>query len=454
MIEELIDRYAEQAPAALMFRTMFARVFSDEKLDQVFWDHRERQVEGDLLFSALIRLLVPVVSGSKPSVHASYQASDLDVSRQAIYGKLQGVESNVSAGLVRAPVEELHRIQEKAGICREDVVPGYHTYVIDGKKFDGTEHRLKETRRLSSAPLPGMVVTLFDTRSAMFVDVECEADAYRCERKIVEPMLDRLEAGAVYLADRNFCDGPLISGFIKAGAFYVVRHHGRSPSWREIPGKERKAKGTDSRKGKVYEQEIEVRLADGSWKSVRRITVKLKTATRNKDKELHILSNLPKSVSAATISDAYADRWTIETSLGYLAQALNAEINTLCYPAAAQLCFCLALTLFNMMSTLKAVLLEHSPEEKKPADLSYYYLAHEIAESHVGMKIAIDDEHWRLYSEMTITQFVAFLKQVARVAKLRRYKKHTRGPKKPPPKRKSGRGRPHVSTQRILDARL
>jgi hypothetical protein len=57
------------------------------------------------------------------------------------------------------------------------------------------------------------------------------------------------------------------------------------------------------------------------------------------------------------ISETYIERWTIETCLGHLAQALNAEINTLAYPGAALLCFCLALVLFNIISALKTLLM-------------------------------------------------------------------------------------------------
>jgi len=144
MVDELIERFAAQAPAALLFRSLFARIYSDEKLDAIFAEHRECQVEGTLLFSSLIRLLVPVVSCQKASVNASYKASGLDVSRQAVYDKLKGVEASVSAELLRTPVAELRRIQDKAKTTRDDLLPGYHTYVIDGKKFNGTELVLRK----------------------------------------------------------------------------------------------------------------------------------------------------------------------------------------------------------------------------------------------------------------------------------------------------------------------
>ena len=454
MVVDVIKQFSKEAPAAVLFRSCFARVFSDERMDQVFRDQKQRQVESDVLFSSLVHLLTPVVSGGKPSVHASYQEREeqLGVSKQAIYDKLKGVEPQVSAALVGVPAAELGRILTKAKATKNDPVPGYHTFVIDGKRLNGTEHRLEETRFMKSAPLPGTVLAMLDTRTEMFVDVACHKDAYVCERKVVLAILDRLERGALYLADRNFCDGPLIDRFLQAETFFVLRHHGRSPRWRKIPGRRRTKVGSDGRGGTVYEQPIEVSLPDGSWHRLRRITVKLTNPTRDGATELHLLTNLPKKVSAIVVANAYRERWTIETCLGHVASALNAEINTLAYPGAALLCFCLALVLFNILSALKSLLEQFYRGSDKP-QLSYYYLALEVAEARLGMKITIDDEHWQQYANMSLAEFVAWAKSICRNANVRRYRKHTRGAKHPPPRRTSGKGRSHVSSQRIIDAR-
>ena len=266
------------------------------------------------------------------------------------------------------------------------------------------------------------------------------------------PLLHRLERGALYLVDRNFCDGPLIQRFMQGEAFFIMRHHGRSPRWRKAPASRLRKVGQDSRGGMVYEEQIEVFLPDGSWHRLRRITVKLAGRTRDGDTELHLLTNLPESVLGPAIGDAYAERWTIETCLGHLSQALNAEINTLAYPGAALLCFCLALVLFNIISALKALLLQFSTTPAKP-ELSYYYLALEIAEARLGMEITIASSYWQGCAESSLAEFVAWVKSIARTANLRRYRRHARGPKRPPPKRASGRRRPHVSSHRILEAR-
>jgi hypothetical protein len=454
MFVDVIERFSKQAPAAMLFRGLFARVFSKERMDQIFRDHKERQLESPVLFSSLIQLLTPVVCGGKPSVHASYQEREeqLGVSKQAVYDKLQGIEPAVSSALIEMPAAELARVLVKAKATKPDPVPGYHTFVIDGKRLDGTEHRLEETRWMNSSPLPGTVLAMLDTRLEMFVAVVCDPDAYACERKVVLPLLDQLEEGALYLADRNFCDGPLIDRFLRADAFFILRHHKRSPRWRKVPGSRRRKVGKDGRGGTVYEQEIEVWLPDNSWYRLRRITIKLVDPTRDGDTELHLLTNLPASVSAIVVADAYGERWTIETCLEYLAQALNAEIHTLAYPGAALLCFCLALVLFNMISALKSLLLKFSTATVKP-ELSYYYLALEIAEARLGMEITIDAEYWEQIADMSLSEFVAWAKSIAASANLRCYRKHPRGPKLPPPKRTSGKRRAHVSTHRILEAR-
>ena len=215
----------------------------------------------------------------------------------------------------------------------------------------------------------------------------------------------------------------MISAFVESQVYFLVRHHGRSPSWREITDCAAQSKGQDSAGNQIEEQEIEVSLPNGSWMRVRRVTVGLPTKTRNGATSIHLLTNLPKRVSAKRVSAAYAERWTIETCLGHLARALNAEINTLCYPSAAELCFCLALTLYNLLSTTKSILQKHckQPEgQREVTQLSYYYLASEIAQTEAGLRIAIDDAHWCIYEAMPLTKFISHIKSIAHRAELKR----------------------------------
>ena len=73
----------------------------------------------------------------------------------------------------------------------------------------------------------------------------------------------------------------------------------------------------------------------------RRITVKLKTPTRDGDAEIHLLTNLfrPWRVSALKVAALYRKRWTLEQAFYELTIYLRCELNTLGYPKAAAVRF-------------------------------------------------------------------------------------------------------------------
>jgi hypothetical protein len=132
---------------------------------------------------------------------------------------------------------------------------------------------------------------------------------------------------------------------------------------------------------------------------------------------------------------------------------LDCEIDTLCYPRAALFVFCVALAAYNVQSTLKGVMRAVHGPEKIEADFSRYFMAEEIEGVHRGMMIALPAEEWLIFKDMADGEFAQFLRRVAEQVDLSRYPKSHRGPKKPKPKRRYSKDRPHVSTARILEAR-
>jgi hypothetical protein len=83
--------------------------------------------------------------------------------------------------------------------------------------------------------------------------------------------------------------------------------------------------------------------------------------------------------------------------------------------------------------------------------VSYYYLADEVAHCFRGLEMALPDEYWVRFQIMTPRQLAKELTRIAKNINLELYRKHRRGPKKPKVKmNKKQRG--HVSTARILKA--
>ncbi len=124
------------------------------------------------------------------------------------------------------------------------------------------------------------------------------------------------------------------------------------------------------------------------------------------------------------------------------------------HPAAAVLAFCVALAAYNQLTVVKAALRAVHGEETVDAHVSSYYLAGEIAGTWQGLAIAVEDPIWsHRFADATASQMARFLLRAAKLVDLSTFQKHPRGPKKPPPKKTSGKKRKHVSIARILAKR-
>ena len=105
---------------------------------------------------------------------------------------------------------------------------------------------------------------------------------------------------------------------------------------------------------------------------------------------------------------------------------------------------------YNVLRVTRAALGAAHGTEKIAREVSSYYLAQELAKVFTGMAIALPAEEWTAYGQMSPPEFAEQLRQWARQARLWRYQKHPRGPKKPRPRRVSGAKISHVATARLL----
>ena len=198
---------------------------------------------------------------------------------------------------------------------------------------------------------------------------------------------------------------------------------------------------------------VQITTQGGIVLPLRRIRVQLKSATRDGDRNIYILTNLPKRVNARKIAELYRERWTIETAFQDLTVHLRCEINTLGYPPAALLGFCVALIAYITFAILKAALQHVHGAEKIQEEFSGYYLADELGAVYRGMLIAVPAQEWIIFRDMPSAHFVDLLIDLAREVNMRRFKKHPRKAKKKQPPRKKKSDQPHVSTARILAKR-
>jgi len=452
MLSPVFDSFAEKSPISVMARGMIERVLNPDQLNKWFDSTANEQYTKDLLFSTLFDLMSQVVLGSHKSVHSAYQASkeDISVSIASIYNKLNGIETNTSAQLVRYAVEQVEPLTKKLGGIVRSPLPGKRIKLLDGNCIEKSQHRLEELRSVAAGPLPGKSLVVYDPVLRLPIDVfPCE-DGHAQERSLLKAVLLIVDPADVWVADRNFCVIEFTCGIDSKDAYFAIREHKNYP-WEPL-GKEKYIGKIET--GKVYEQPILVSDHSGQEHTFRRIRVNLKKATRDGDTDIFIIANLSKrAASAKTIAKLYRDRWTIETAFQHLTEHLNSEINTLGYPRAALFGFCVALVAYIIMSVIKSALASIHGADVIDKQVSGYYVADEISATYRGMMIAIDYDHWIVFQQMTPTQLVKILKALATNVRLSAFQKHPRGPKKPQPKRKSCKNTPHVSTAKIIARR-
>ena len=453
LLSNAFDRFLAQRPMAVMARGVLEHLLDPAHVDAVFEAAAERGYQKELLFSTLADLFADVVLRVEPSVHAAYQRrqAEVGVSAAALYQKLNGVEPAVSAALVADSARRARAVIGELRAAHDPWLPGYRCRVVDGNHLGATEHRLAELRTTWAAPLPGRALVVLDPQWMLATDVFLTPDGHASERGLLDRVAAVAEPRDVWIADRNFCTLGFLFGIARRLGFFVIRQHGSLEG--ERIG-ERKRRGR-IHTGVVFEQKI--RLTDpatGRSRVWRRVTVELKAPTRDGDTELHLLTSLPAAVaSARAVCDLYRRRWTLEGVFQEITTVLACEHPTLGYPRAALFGFCLALLAYNAVSVLKAALRSAHGATVVTETVSGYYIALEVRQASDGLSVAVEAAAWTVFATAPVKEMAAWLRAAAAGIDLRRYRKHPRRPKKPPPEKAAYQNGGHVSTERLLRQR-
>jgi hypothetical protein len=449
MLGKVFERFVEKSPISVMVRGTLERVLGADQLNAWFERTAQKQYTRTLLFSTIYEVLSQVVFRIKPSVRAAYRDREDDVGASliSVYNKLNGLETHTSAELVRYSASVLTPLIEQLDGTRVSWLPGYRVKIIDGNCIEASDRRLKALREVPGGALPGKSLVVYEPAQGLVTDVfPCE-DGHAQERSLFGAVLETVQTDDRWIQDRHFCPCAFLCEIDHRGAAFITRQHAGLPF--AIVNALRSVGRIET--GRVAEQRVQVWDAQGGAHLFRRIQVKLDQATRDGDRVLYILTNLPlRKASAKRVARLYRKRWTLETAFQHLEAYFHSEINTLGYPKAALFGFCLALVAYNMIAVVMAALRSVHGAETIDQELSLYYVANDIAQTYHGMMIAIPEDEWRVFSRMRPAEMVATLRELAQKVRLKAYRKSSRGPKKPRPKREDTTKGSHVSTAKLL----
>jgi Transposase DDE domain len=448
LLDAVLDRFIAHSPMAVAVRGAFEYALDPNHLDALFEQLVGRRNDRELLFSTCVDLMATVVCRVKPSIHAAYQAHDhLPVNVTALYARLARVPMAAGRDLVRHTADRLGPILRAMAGAVQNPRPGYRAKILDGNPLGKTQRRLKPLRDVVAGPLPGQTLVVLDPTLGLAIDVICCEDGHAQERSLLDSILETVADRDVWVADRNFCTTGFLFGVAKRSGSFVIRQHAATLSW-ERESEWVSAGRTDT--GALTEQTIWLTGPGGADVAVRRVRLTLDNPTRDGDGVIEVLTNLPAEVATASaVAELYRGRWSVEGLFLRLTTVLKCEVNTLGYPPAAWFGFCVALASGNVYAAVKGALrAAHGPAV---ADgVSDYHLALEVSGACPGLWIAIPVETWAEISGWSVGRTAEWLVGLARGANLGRYRKATRGPKKPKPPRTRFPEAKHISTSRLL----
>jgi IS4 transposase len=452
LFDQVLQRFVQEGPLSVMVQGTLENIFHPDPINELFARTAQRQYTRQLLFSTVVDTMSLVACGIYKTPHAVYQDHQdwFPVSVTSLYNKLQGIEPLVSAELVRYTANRLGDVIRALGGALPSLLPGYAVKILDGNALAATDHRLKESRTTSAAPLPGKSLVVLDPSLMLACDVfPCE-DGHAQERSLLPQVLLTVQAGELWIEDRNFCTLGWLFGLEQKKAFFLVREHKNLP-WAAV-SKLRYVGRTET--GAVSEQTVRLEDEAGNLLFARRVLIQLDTATRDGEMEVTLLCNLwDDKVDALQLAELYRKRWTIETLFLVLTEALTCENPGMNYPGAALFGFCMALVAYNILAVVKAALRVVHGSGVIEQVLSLHYVVSSVSRDYNGMMIAIAEEQWCAFGTLTPEELARVLRQLAEHVKLARYTKHPRGPKKPPAKRHYDPKHPHVSTAKVLQQR-
>src|SRR3954469_1139100 len=286
LLGDVFERLAQEAPVSVMVRATLENALHPQALDQLFEATAQRQYTRTLLFSSVVDLMSLVVCRIRPSIDAAYQklAPVLGVTRKAVYDKLDRLEPEVAAALVRHTAGVLEPVITAMGGDLPPWLPGYRIQIVDGNHLASTEHRLKELRTTGSGALPGHALVVLDPQVMLVTEVVPCEDGHAQERSLLDHLLAPVRPRDLWIEDRNFCTTGFVFGVVRRRAFVVIRQHAGNLPWQFV-GKRRSCGRIET--GKVFEQTIRVEHEDGEILFLRRITVALDRPTRDGETELH-----------------------------------------------------------------------------------------------------------------------------------------------------------------------
>jgi hypothetical protein len=167
--------------------------------------------------------------------------------------------------------------------------------IIDGHGLEARDQRLKALREVQGGAWPGKSLVVYAPAPGVVCAVLPCADGHAQERSLFGALRETSQPRDRWMADRNFCTWALLGDIAQRGACFIIRPPEGLPL---EPVNVLRSVGRIET-GQMAEQRVQGRDAQGDLHLLRRIRVQLAQATRDGDRVLYILTQVPLRQASA-----------------------------------------------------------------------------------------------------------------------------------------------------------
>jgi hypothetical protein len=359
---------------------------ADNLLDDVFRQHHGRSYEDVLRFPQFVHLLADGLFEQQRSGHQTFQRAldegRVDISLQAIYGKLRRVPISLSLGLFDTASAQMRSVA--SSVIAQPLPASLQSFwalAFDGKKLKHVLHRLKPLRGLKGNVFGGKLLVVQDMATQQAVAIEAAADGETADNPLVPGAVRRVRALAttkprLWVADRAFCEYASLPLLAEQGDHFVVRFSAGCKFHAEADMPTRSGVDQD---GRSYTEEWGWLGKDQAVRC-RKITV-----TRPGQQPFALVTNLENAdqYPADDLLALYRRRWGIETMFQQVVQtfALRHLIGGTPQGTIFQAVLCFLV--YNSMLTIRDYIAVASHRE--PSKISTKTLFDDVADELTGL---------------------------------------------------------------------
>jgi len=372
---------------------------AEDLLDDVFARHRGRSYEDALRFPPFVRLLADGLLGQQRSGHQTFQRAiddgSVDVTLQAIYGKLRRVPIGLSQGLFDAAAARLREVTPAVSHPLPASLGAFWALCFDGKKLKHVLHRLKPLRGLKGKVFGGKLLVAQDMATRQAVALEADEDGETADNPLVPGVvarvrhLDAVRAAAgdarprLWVADRAFCEYTSLPLLASEGDNYVVRFSAGCKFHPDLTVPTRQGKDSE---GRLFQE------AWGWLGKERHLRVRQITVTRPDQQPFVLVTSLfdADRYVADDLLALYRARWGIEAMFQQTVQTFDLGHLIGGTPQATIFQAVLCFLVYNTTLIVRDFV-AHSAQ-RQPAEVSLKILFDDVADELTGWLKLLDAE--------------------------------------------------------------